>query len=134
MAPTDSTPRTAVEDDPTCQALVCGLLQRHGYDVTVAATGEAAQALLAERPLDVVLMDVWLPGVSGYEVTRWLRLREAATTRRTPVIGVTALTMPDDRDQCLAAGMDVYLPKPYRTAALIELVEAAVGRDATGPE
>ena len=107
------------EDNHVNQKVACGMLRKLGLRVEVADTGEAALERLAAGGFDLVLMDVQMPVMDGFAATRTLRERErAAGAPRLPVIAMTANAMSGDRDECLAAGMDDYLPKPVRLSEL----------------
>jgi two-component system sensor histidine kinase/response regulator len=108
------------EDNPVNQKLVVRMLERRGHDVVVTANGRQALSALEERPCDLVLMDVQMPEMDGFEATRILRETEKLTGRRQPVIAMTALVMKGDRERCIASGMDGYLAKPMRPRDLDE--------------
>jgi signal transduction histidine kinase/ActR/RegA family two-component response regulator len=115
------------EDNPANQKLMSWLLERQGYRVSLAEDGAQAVQMFGERPYRAVLMDVQMPVMSGLEATRLIREMELARGGgRTPVIAVTANAILGDRDECLAAGMDDYLAKPFTAAQLREKVEAWV--------
>lgn len=122
-----------VEDTPINQVLATALLERMGCTTTLAERGSEALRLLAEQSFDVVLMDVHLPELDGYETTRRIRAQEAGTQRRVPIVAVTACAMDGDRERCLEAGMDAYLSKPIRPAELAEAVRWAVDERAGSP-
>jgi len=100
------------EDNKVNQMLAVALLRKRGYDVTVADNGREAVDLVRRSTFDVVLMDVQMPEVDGFEATAAIRAMESATSRRLPVIAVTAHAMDGDRQRCLDAGMDDYVSKP----------------------
>jgi PAS domain S-box-containing protein len=102
------------EDHAINQTLAVRLLGREGHRVTVAGNGREALRLLDEQAFDVVLMDVEMPGMSGFETTALIREREKGTGRRLPIVALTAHAMKGDRERCLAAGMDGYVTKPVR--------------------
>ncbi len=121
-----------VEDNLINQRLVTALLERVGYQVRIAANGEEALQLLDEHEFDLVLMDMQMPVMDGLEATRRLREREAAHgARRVPVIAMTANARQEDRELCLAAGMDDYLAKPISIAEVLDRVRA-IAADAAG--
>jgi CheY-like chemotaxis protein len=100
------------EDNPVNQLLMRRLLERLGCAVTVVGDGEKALAALAGEAFDVVLMDVQMPELDGLQATAELRRRELSSGGRVPVIALTAHAMAEDRERCLAAGMDGHLVKP----------------------
>jgi two-component system, sensor histidine kinase and response regulator len=107
------------EDNPINQKVACGMLRRLGLVVDVADDGAAALDRLDHGSYDAVLMDVQMPVMDGFAATRALRARERETGRgRVPVIAMTANAMTGDRELCLAAGMDDYIPKPVTLAEL----------------
>jgi signal transduction histidine kinase/ligand-binding sensor domain-containing protein/DNA-binding response OmpR family regulator len=112
-----------VEDNVVNQRLAERLLEKHGYRVTVRANGCEAIAALDQENFDVVLMDVQMPVMDGFEATGAIRVREQSTGRHLPVIAMTAHAMRGDQERCLAAGMDGYIAKPIRGQELIDLVE-----------
>lgn len=105
------------EDNHVNQTVAVKWLERLGFDSEVAADGEVALAALERRRYAAVLMDCHMPRLDGYETTRALRRREG-DGERTPVIAMTANAMTGDRERCLDAGMDDYLPKPVRPDTL----------------
>ncbi len=111
------------EDNVVNQRVAAGLLQRRGHQVTVADTGRAALQALAEASFDVVLMDVQMPDMDGFETTRAIRAHEAREGGHIRIVAMTAHAMKGDAERCLAAGMDGYLPKPVNPKALMEAVE-----------
>ncbi|MBL8429287.1 MAG: response regulator [Dechloromonas sp.] len=117
-----------VEDHPTNQKLALGLLAKWGHEATLAPNGQEALNILETRSFDVILMDMQMPVMGGIEATRRLRAREAEhRLPRTPIIAMTANAMQDDRDACIAAGMDDYLSKPIRVKELQEKLHALGG-------
>jgi CheY-like chemotaxis protein/HPt (histidine-containing phosphotransfer) domain-containing protein len=104
------------------------LLEREGHTVVVAENGLRGLEALSREPYDAILMDVQMPGMDGIETTRAIRSREpAAGGRRTPIVAFTAHAMKEDRDRCLAAGMDAYLAKPVETSEMLEALENVAG-------
>jgi len=112
------------EDNKVNQMLAVALLRKRGYDVTVADNGQEAVELVKRGDFDLVLMDVQMPKMDGFEATAAIRDWEVATGGRLPIIAVTAHAMEGDRQLCLDAGMDDYVSKPIDP----EELEAAIGR------
>lgn len=109
-----------VEDDPVNSMLACETLKLAGAQTEAADSGEAALDHLARSPVDLVLMDYRMPGMDGIETTRRIREGQAGTeARTTPVVGLTANAYEEDRQACLAAGMNEVLTKPLDRQALI---------------
>ena len=106
------------EDNPTNQTIISALLETQGHDVSLAATGSDAVALVARRPFDVILMDIQMPQMDGLAATREIR-RMPADRSRIPIIAVTANAMAGDREKYLAAGMDEYVSKPIDRNQLV---------------
>ncbi len=124
------------EDNAVNQFMTRRILEKRGHTVACVGDGREAIAALERDPFDVVLMDVQMPGMDGLEATAAIRDREKGTRRRLPIVALTAHAMREDRERCLAAGMDSYLSKPLDAADLISEVErlaAAPGRPAAEP-
>jgi PAS domain S-box-containing protein len=111
------------EDSPVNQKLALGLLAKQGHEVRVAHNGKEAVAAWEAEPFDVVLMDVQMPELDGLEAARLIRAREKETGRHVPIIAMTAHAMRGDRELCLEAGMDHYVPKPIRASELFAALE-----------
>ena len=106
-----------VEDNEPNQAVVMRILAKLGYGADVVATGPEAIDAVRRKEYAAVLMDCHMPGMDGYQTTREIR-RAEGTGRRTPIIALTASALPQDRERCLAAGMDDHVSKPFRVARL----------------
>jgi CheY-like chemotaxis protein len=119
-----------VEDNPFNQRVAVMKLERKGHTVKVAACGSDALAALDTEWFDVMLSDIQMPDMDGFELAAEVRKREAGAGRRLPVIAMTAHAMKGDRERCLAAGMDGYVAKPIQDAALWEEVNRLVPTDA----
>jgi two-component system sensor histidine kinase/response regulator len=100
------------EDNRVNQKIAIRLLEKRGHHVVLAGSGEEALKALSQRPFDLVLMDVHMPGMDGFEATLAIREKEKCTGLHQPIIAMTALAMKGDRERCLAAGMDGYISKP----------------------
>jgi PAS domain S-box-containing protein len=134
VRPTGTGPRLRVlvaEDNRINQKVVAGMLERHGHRVTLAGNGAAALAALECEPFDLVLMDVQMPEMDGFEATTALRRRETGTGRRLPVVAMTAHAMKGDRERCLAAGMDDYVSKPVHPSQLLRVLESLTSAGTT---
>lgn len=103
-----------VEDNPTNQMVALGMLKKLGLRADVAENGREALRALEHRLYDLVLMDVQMPEMNGYEATRELRSHCEGMNLSVPVIAMTANAMSGDREKCLEAGMDDYISKPIR--------------------
>jgi CheY-like chemotaxis protein/HPt (histidine-containing phosphotransfer) domain-containing protein len=112
------------EDNPVNQRLAAVLLAKWGYPVMVAGNGKEALAALEREPFDLVLMDLEMPEMGGFEATARIRAREQGTGRHIPVIALTAHAMKGDRQRCLEAGMDDYVAKPIQAQELLRAIEA----------
>ncbi len=122
------------EDNQTNQLVARRMLERLGYEVTIAHNGREAVEAVVGNPFDVVLMDVQMPEMDGYEATRHIRER-LAPDRGPHIIALTANALQSDRRRCIEAGMDDYLPKPFRLDTLSEALRRCVSRppDNHGP-
>jgi CheY-like chemotaxis protein/HPt (histidine-containing phosphotransfer) domain-containing protein len=107
------------------------ILEKRGYSVRVACNGKEAVDLLEREPFDLVLMDLEMPYVSGFEATALIREREKQTGRHIPILALTAHAMKGDRERCLAAGMDGYVAKPIQAHELYQAIAELVPNAAT---
>jgi two-component system, sensor histidine kinase and response regulator len=107
-----------VEDNPVNQRLALRLLEKRGHTVMIANDGSEALACFRREPFDVILMDVQLPDMNGYEATQAIRAQERGFSKRTPIIALTAHEMPGDSTEYLAAGLDGYVSKPLQAQEL----------------
>jgi signal transduction histidine kinase/ActR/RegA family two-component response regulator len=110
------------EDNAVNTLLITRLLEKRGHRVTVAANGREALEALEKEPYDLVFMDMQMPDVDGLEATAIIREREKGHDVHLPVIALTAHAMKGDRERCLAAGMDDYLPKPIGIRELDDIL------------
>lgn len=111
------------EDNPVNQMLAVKMLQKRGHTIEVAPDGRAAVEAWERGEFDAILMDVQMPIMDGLEATGEIRRREKEKGTHTPIIAMTAHAMRGDRERCLDAGMDAYLPKPIHANDLFETLE-----------
>jgi signal transduction histidine kinase/ActR/RegA family two-component response regulator len=122
------------DDNPVNQKIAEQMLRKRRLQVTLADDGRQAVDAYRARPFDLVLMDVQMPEMNGFEAVAAIRALELSEGRRhTPIVAVTAHAMAGDREKCLQAGMDAYLAKPLRRQQLFDLVDELLGADATTP-
>ncbi|MFZ0883742.1 MAG: response regulator [Candidatus Acidiferrales bacterium] len=112
-----------VEDNAVNQTLAVRLLEKRGYRVAVTGNGREALARLAQEEFELVLMDVQMPEMDGFEATAAIREGEKSSGRHIPIVAMTANALKGDQERCLAAGMDAYISKPIRTNELFATLE-----------
>jgi len=110
------------EDNAVNQMLAARLIKKRGHMASVVSSGREALAALEKDSFDVILMDVQMPEMDGFEATAEIRKRENATGRHTPIIAMTAYAMRGDRERCLTAGMDGYVSKPVQPEELFQAI------------
>jgi two-component system, cell cycle response regulator DivK len=115
-----------VEDNEMNRDMLSRRLQKQGYQVVIAVDGEEGVAKAQSEAPALILMDMSLPGVDGWEATR--RLKAAPQTQKIPVIALTAHAMTDDRDKAMAAGCDDFDTKPVELPRLLSKIQALLGR------
>ena len=115
------------EDNLINQKVAIRLLQKHGHTVELATTGREAVAAAAERTFDLILMDVQMPEMSGFEATAIIREREKTTGSHVPIVAMTAHAMAGDRERCIQAGMDDYIAKPVDAKNLYAVLSKFAG-------
>jgi protein-histidine pros-kinase len=112
------------EDNPVNQSVMVRMLENLGHEPTVAADGQEVLQKVESREYDVILMDIQMPNLDGFEATSAIRAREKkALTGRIPIIAMTTHAITGYRKQCLDAEMDGYLSKPVKAAELSEAIE-----------
>jgi CheY-like chemotaxis protein len=121
------------EDNPVNQRVSVRILEKQGHRVAVAANGIEALQALSREPFDVVLMDVQMPEMNGWDAAIAIRNREKLTGEHLPIIALTAGAMDGDREKCLAAGMDDYIAKPFRAETLLQVLEAQTDKASGAP-
>jgi two-component system sensor histidine kinase/response regulator len=128
------------EDNAVNQTLAVRLLKKWGHTVVVAGNGQEALAALEREPFDLVLMDVQMPEMGGFEATAAIREQERATGggadagAHLPIVAMTAHAMKGDRERCLAAGMDGYVSKPLQSHELFDAIEGAARGSGLGAQ
>jgi CheY-like chemotaxis protein len=117
-----------VEDAKCTQQILCSMIHKMGMEAKVAGNGQIACEMAEEskaegKPYDLVLMDIRMPVMNGYEATRWLRSQGWLV----PIVAVTAYNTNEDREKCMEAGCDDYLSKPVHETALRNVVARYLG-------
>ena len=112
-----------VDDVPANRRLLARILGRRGHEAVEAASGTEALARLTEGEVDLIFMDVLLPGMDGRETTRRIRAGYLSSAR---IVGVTGLASDDARTECLEAGMDAMVTKPFSVAEVERLIDEVV--------
>jgi CheY-like chemotaxis protein len=115
-----------VEDNPVNQKLIAFLLHRSGYTYEIAENGKAALAKLETTPFRLVLMDMMMPVMNGYDATR--SMRSNPKTAGLPVIALTANAMKGEDEKCRAVGCDDYIAKPYSKDQILTAVAKLIGK------
>ena len=122
----EAKPRALVVDDaPDVTEMLSFLLRYAGYEVVTAFSGPQALDAARAGSFDVVVSDIGMPGMSGYELAE--KLRGLEDYRQTPLIAVTGFSMYDDRDRALASGFDAFVNKPVNPRELVSLIESLRG-------
>lgn len=111
------------EDNTVNQLVASRLLEKHGHQVVTVGSGREALAQLKIATFDLILMDIQMPEMDGFETTAAIRKEEDASGKHLPIIAMTAYAMSGDRERCLAAGMDGYIAKPIRAKDLIAALD-----------
>ena len=114
-----------VEDEPEIRILVKTILEKAGYSVVEAEDGEAALRLVNEEEPDLVLLDVMIRGIEGWEVCR--RIRENEATRRLPIIMVTVRTTDEDIQRSVECGANAHINKPFDQRELLDTIKKLLG-------
>jgi len=117
------------EDSFVNQKLAVGLLEKYGHTVVVANHGREAIAAVQSREFDLILMDVEMPEMDGFEATAAIRAWENETGTHIPIVAMTAHAMKGDRERRLEAGMDDYVAKPIRAKQLFDTIETVLRTD-----
>jgi signal transduction histidine kinase/DNA-binding response OmpR family regulator len=112
------------EDNAVNRMVATHMLQKMGHRITIAVNGYEALEKWKSHPFDVILMDIQMPEMDGFTATKKIRESEHGTATHVPIVAMTAHAMKGDRERCLAAGMDGYVPKPVNRAALEQAITA----------
>jgi CheY-like chemotaxis protein len=118
------------EDNVVNQKVLSHLLRKAGHSVEVTQDGREALAAHGERSFDLIMMDIQMPNMDGWEATRLIRKKERGTGDHIPIIALTAHALKGDRELCIDAGMDGYVTKPVSRALLFQAIDEAVGSPA----
>jgi two-component system, sensor histidine kinase and response regulator len=121
-----------VEDNSVNQVVALGQLQRLGHQCVIASSGLEALDVLNQSPFDIVLMDVQMPDIDGYEATRRIRALPGHLAK-IPIVAITAHALPGEREKCLAAGMNDYLPKPVSITQLGAAIRLWASKESESP-
>jgi two-component system, sensor histidine kinase and response regulator len=116
------------EDNLVNQMLVVTLLMKAGHEVALVSNGAEAVATWNKQPFDIVLMDMQMPEMDGFEAVACIRSEERGSGAHIPIVAMTAHALVGDQQRCLAAGMDGYISKPLDSVSLLAAMDAAVGR------
>lgn len=122
------------EDNVINQKIATRVLQNWGHTIEVAGTGKEVLAKMDQHQFDLVLMDIQMPEMDGFEATRVIRQRETGTGGHIPIVAITAHAMEGDHRRCLQAGMDGYVSKPLNLKELFNNIQKATHEPAGGPE
>lgn len=120
-----------IEDNLLNQKVVIFNLKKFNYDITAIADGKEALEEVKKTRYDLILMDIMLPGLNGYEITEEIRKFEKKNKIETPVpiIALTANTYDNDREKCFSAGMNEYLAKPFSSEQLVEVIQKFISTE-----
>lgn len=116
-----------VDDDHRNLFALSSYLDAHNMEVTTASSGPEALEILDSSDQNIILMDIMMPGMDGYEAIRNIKSKRSIQT--IPVIAVTAKAMKGDKEKCLESGADDYMSKPVNLSDLVLKIEALIGRD-----
>ena len=111
-----------VDDDTVISEVLAVMLKRSGFEVALAEDGVKAIEIWEKGDFDLILLDVQMPFMDGFETTRAIRAKEVVMGGHTIIVAITAFALHNDKVKCLEAGMDAYVSKPVNIAKLIELI------------
>jgi CheY-like chemotaxis protein len=122
------------EDNPINKKMVERILQKNGQRIKTVSDGAEALAALRQESFDLVLMDVQMPNLDGFQATGAIRQEEETTGAHMPIIAMTAHAMKEDKERCLAAGMDDYISKPISAEVLLEVIHRLAAKKEDRPQ
>jgi len=117
-----------VDDDPVISKVFALMLQRADFEVDIAEDGLIGVEMWEKGNYDLVLMDVQMPRMNGFEATSTIREKERARGGHIPIVAITAYALEKDKEECLAAGMDAYMSKPIDFKKCIEMIHSIIGQ------
>ena len=117
-----------VDDDTVMRNILSVMLKRADFEVDVAEDGLIGVEMWEKGEYDLVLMDVQMPRMNGFEATCTIREKERARGGHTPIVAITAYALEKDKEECLAAGMDAYMSKPIDFKKCIEMIHTIIGQ------
>ncbi|SNB46052.1 response regulator [Geobacter sp. DSM 9736] len=130
---TKETPRILVaEDDPLSSELLMAIFEDQGFRMDLARTGREAVEMWEKEEFDLIIMDVQMPKLDGIAATRMIRGKEQARGTHTPILAMTAHAYQEERERCLEAGMDDFLPKPVDLKKGVEVIRSLLGKKVPG--
>jgi CheY-like chemotaxis protein len=116
-----------IEDNPLNQKIISFGLSKKKYSYNFVSKGEEAVELFKSKWFDIILMDIMLPGINGFETTRRIRIIGEEVYKKQPyIIAITANTLDNDRKRCLQSGMDEYISKPFDITQLNNILESFI--------
>ena len=121
-----------VDDEEAIREVVSTLLEAQDYECTAVSNGLLAEQYLSQHTVDLVLSDMVMPEIDGFQATRQIREAEKISGAHVPIVAMTAYAMSGDRERCLEAGMDGYVSKPVSRAALEQALEQHADRAVAG--
>ena len=111
------------EDNLVNQKLMCAIMSKEGWKITVVSDGASAVRFAETGNFDIILMDVQMPRMDGLEATQIIRQKEKASGRYVPIVAITAYAMAEDEGKCLQVGMDDYISKPFNRNEMIQKIK-----------
>lgn len=112
-----------VEDEEASQKILAAIFDRLKLTPIIFNNAEDARAILEKESFDLILMDVLLPGLSGIDLTKEIRIKEASQRKHTLIVAITSLDSKDDKKRCLEAGMDGYFAKPINRSMFMAFLQ-----------